>query len=143
MIEIIPLKIMTDKYNQYFIITEDVKKAIASSKIRNGMVTVETKHTTTGITVNESLECLQSDVDVFLAKLIPEDAPYSHNHMLLDYGSTGGNPTGHLKALLTGNHCHFPIVNGEMTGGSAQDIWFCEFDGPSQRTINIIIEGTE
>jgi len=30
MIEIIPLEIMTDKYNQYFIITEDVKKAVAS-----------------------------------------------------------------------------------------------------------------
>ena len=105
------------------------------------MVTVETKHTTTGITVNESLECLQSDIDVFLARLIPEDAPYSHCHMLRDYGSTGGNPTGHLKAMLTGNHCHFPLVDGNMITGSAQDIWFCEFDGPSQRTINIIIEG--
>ena len=41
MIKIIPLEIMTDQYNQYFIITEDVKKAIAASGIRNGMVTVE------------------------------------------------------------------------------------------------------
>ncbi len=143
MIEIMPLQIMTDQYNQYFIITEDVRKAVAASKIRNGMVTVLTKHTTTGITVNESLECLQSDIDVFLSRLIPEDAPYSHCHMLPDYGSTGGNPTGHLKAMLTGNHCHFPLIDGEMTGGSAQDIWFCECDGPSVRTVNIIIEGTE
>ena len=44
MIIVIPLEIMTDKYNQYFIITEDVKKIVASSKIKNGMVTVETKH---------------------------------------------------------------------------------------------------
>ncbi len=143
MIEIIPLHIMTDQYNQYFIITDDVIKAVAASKIRNGMVTVQTRHTTTGITVNESLECLQSDVDVFLSRLIPEDAPYSHCHMLPDYGSTGGNPTGHLKALLTGNHCHFPLADGKLIRGSAQDIWFCEFDGPSQRTVNIIIEGTE
>ena len=143
MIKIIPLEIMTDRYNQYFIITEDVKKAIAESGIRNGMVTVQTKHTTTGITVNEALECLESDIDVFLKRLIPEDAPYSHCHMLPDYGSTGGNPTGHLKALLTGNHCHFPIIDGKMVGGGAQDIWFCEYDGPSQRTVNIIIEGRE
>ncbi len=143
MIKIIPLEIMTDRYNQYFIITEDVKKAIAESGIRNGMVTVQTKHTTTGIAVNEALECLESDIDVFLKRLIPEDAPYSHCHMLPDYGSTGGNPTGHLKALLTGNHCHFPIIDGKMVGGGAQDIWFCEYDGPSQRTVNIIIEGSE
>ncbi|MBQ1568215.1 MAG: YjbQ family protein [Erysipelotrichaceae bacterium] len=141
MIKIIPMEIMTDKYNQYFIITEDVKKIVDASGIRNGMVTVETRHTTTGITVNESLECLQSDIDVFLSRIVPEDAPYSHCHMLRDYGSTGGNPTGHIKAMITGNHCHFPLIDGKLIGGSAQDIWFCEFDGPSQRTINIIIEG--
>ena len=141
MIKVIPLEIMTDKYNQYFIITEDVKKIVASSKIKNGMVTVETKHTTTGIAINEALECLESDIDVFLANLIPEDAPYSHCHMLRDYGSTGGNPTGHLKSMLVGNHCHIPLVDEKLVAGSAQDIWFCEFDGPSQRTINIIIQG--
>ena len=141
MIKIVLLKIMTDEYNQYFIITEDVMKAVAASGIRNGMVTVETRHTTTGITVNEALECLESDIDVFLSRLVPENAPYSHCHMLPDYGSTGGNPTGHLKALLTGNHCHFPIIDGELVAGGAQDIWFCEYDGPSQRTVSIIIEG--
>lgn len=141
MIEIIPLKILTDEYNQYFIITDDVLKAVKNSKIKNGMVTVLTKHTTTGITVNESLECLQSDIDIFLGKIIPEDAPYSHCHMLRDYGSTGGNPTGHLKALVVGNHCHFPIVDGEVIRGGAQDVFFIEFDGPSQRTVNIIIQG--
>ena len=141
MIKVIPLEIMTDKYNQYFIITEDVKKIVASSKIKNGMVTVETKHTTTGIIINEALECLESDIDVFLANLIPEDAPYSHCHMLRDYGSTGGNSTGHLKSMLVGNHCHIPLVDGKLVAGSAQDIWFCEFDGPAQRTINIIIQG--
>ena len=141
MIEIVPLKILTDEYNQYFIITDDVLKAVKNSKIKNGMVTVLTKHTTTGITVNESLECLQSDIDVFLRKIIPEDAPYSHCHMLRDYGSTGGNPTGHLKALVVGNHCHFPIVDGEIIRGGAQDVFFIEFDGPSQRTVNIIIQG--
>ena len=141
MIEIIPLKILTDEYNQYFIITDDVLKAVKNSKIKNGMVTVLTKHTTTGITVNESLECLQSDIDIFLGKIIPEDAPYSHCHMLRDYGSTGGNPTGHLKALVVGNHCHFPIVDGEIIRGGAQDVFFIEFDGPSQRTVNIIIQG--
>lgn len=141
MIEIIPLHYMTDEYNQYLIITKDVEEAIQKSKIKNGMVTVETKHTTTGISVNEALECLESDIDVFLGKLVPEDAPYSHCHILRDYGSTGGNPTGHIKAMLTGNHCHFPLIDGKLVKGSVQDIWFCEYDGPSQRTVNVIIQG--
>ena len=64
-----------------------------------------------------------------------------HRHILRDYGSTGGNPTGHIKAMLTGNHCHFPLIDGKLVKGSAQDIWFCEYDGPSQRTVNVIIQG--
>ncbi|MBR0418859.1 MAG: YjbQ family protein [Erysipelotrichaceae bacterium] len=141
MIEIHELNIDTSEYNQYFLITEEVKKIVANSEIRNGMVTVESKHTTTGITMNEGLECLESDIDDFLKRIIPEDHPYAHCHMLRDYGSTGGNPTGHLKSLIVGNHCHLPLLNGETVIGSAQDIYFCEFDGPSHRTISIIIQG--
>ena len=47
MIKIVPIEIMTDEYNQYFIITDQVKKIVKDSKIKNGMLTVETKHTTT------------------------------------------------------------------------------------------------
>ena len=114
---------------------------MAESGVKNGMVTVLTKHTTTGVTVNESLECLESDIEVFLSRMAPEDFPYSHARMLKDYGSTAGNPTGHLKAYITGNHCHFPIIDGEMVRGGAQDIYFCEFDGPAKRTVLVIVEG--
>ena len=141
MIEIQTIEIFTSEYNQYFVITDKVKEIVANSKIKNGMVTVETKHTTTGISVNEALECLESDIDEFLKRIIPEDHPYAHCHMLRDYGSTGGNPTGHLKAMLVGNHCHFPIVEGKIISGGAQDVYFYEFDGPSQRNINVIITG--
>lgn len=133
---------MTDRYNQFILITKDVEQAAAESGIQNGMLTVITKHTTTGIAVNEALECLESDIDAFLKKIIPEDHPYSHAHMLPDYGSTGGNPTGHIKAHITGNHCHFPIINGELIRGGAQDIYLLEFDGPSaKRKVLIQVQG--
>ncbi len=135
------ITILTKEYNELDVITPQVEQIVARSGMRNGMVTVMTKHTTTGITCNEALECLQSDMEVFLNRLVPEEFPYSHARMLKDYGSTAGNPTGHLKAYLTGNHCHFPLVNGELIRGGAQDVYFCEFDGPSQRTILVMVEG--
>jgi len=119
-------------------ITGEVEKIIREIDFKNGMVTVMTKHTTTGIAVNEALECLESDIDAFLRRLIPEDFSYSHARMLRDYGSTAGNATGHLKAHLTGNHCHFPVIDGEIIKGEAQDIYFCEFDGPACRTVLVI-----
>ena len=136
-----PITILTKTYNEMDLLTRQVEQIVAESGVKNGMVTVLTKHTTTGVTVNESLECLESDIEVFLSRMVPEDFPYSHARMLKDYGSTAGNPTGHLKAYITGNHCHFPIIDGEMVRGGAQDIYFCEFDGPAKRTVLVIVEG--
>lgn len=135
------ISLLTKTYNEYTVITPEVEEIVKKSGIKNGMLTVLTKHTTTGVMVNEALECLESDIDDFLERNIPEDYPYSHARMLRDYGSTAGNPTGHLKSMITGNHCHFPIVNGEVMRGGAQEIYFCEFDGPAHRVINVMIQG--
>ena len=135
------ISLRTKAYNEMTVLTPLVEEIVAESGVCRGMVTVLTKHTTTGVTVNEALECLESDIQNALALFAPEDRPYSHARMLRDYGSTAGNPTGHLKAMLTGNHCHFPVVDGEMIRGGAQDIWFCEFDGPAQRNILVLVEG--
>lgn len=133
--------ILTEKYNQFVRITGEIEAAVRESGIQNGMVNVISKHTTTGIMVNESLECLESDIEDFLGRLAPEDQPYAHARMLRDYGSTAGNPTGHLKAHITGNHCHFIIQDGGLVKGGAQEVYFCEFDGPAKRTVLIQVTG--
>ena len=134
------IRVLTKRYNEFDVITPQVEEIAAQSGVRNGLVTVLTKHTTTGSTVNEALECLESDIETALSLFAPEDRPYSHARMLRDYGSTAGNPTGHLKAMLTGNHCHFIIQDGKLVRGGAQEIYFCEFDGPAQRNILVLIE---
>jgi secondary thiamine-phosphate synthase enzyme len=121
----IPLTILTNKYNQLICITDQVGKAIKESGVQDGFLTVLTRHTTTGILVNEALECVESDIMDFLSRHVPEDFPYVHGRMLHSYGSTAGNPTGHIKSMLVGNHCHFPVVNGDLVRGGAQDIYFC------------------
>ena len=134
------IRVLTRRYNEFDVITPQVEEIAVQSGIQNGLVTVLTKHTTTGITVNEALECLESDIEIALSLFAPEDRPYSHARMLRDYGSTAGNPTGHLKALVTGNHCHFLLQEGKLVRGGAQDVYFCEFDGPAQRNILVIVE---
>lgn len=62
---------LTSEYNQYIVITDEVERAVAESGISEGIVTVISRHTTTGVTVNESLECLESDIEEFLARLVP------------------------------------------------------------------------
>ena len=103
------ITVLTTQYNQWIRITDEIERVMKESGIQNGIVNVISRHTTTGVTVNESLECLESDMSEFLSRLAPEDWPYAHARMLRDYGSTAGNPTGHLKSLMTGNHCHLVV----------------------------------
>lgn len=133
--------LLTTNYNQWIRITDQVETIARESGIKNGIVNVVSRHTTTGILVNEALECLESDMEEFLEQLAPEDRPYAHARILRDYGSTAGNPTGHLKSLVTGNHCHLLLVDGELERGGAQDVYFCEFDGPAKRTIAVQVMG--
>lgn len=141
MVNLKSITILTTEYNQFVLITKEIEDVVKESGVKKGIVNVISKHTTTGITVNESLECLESDIEEFLGRLAPEDWPYAHARMLRDYGSTAGNPTGHLKAHVTGNHCHFIVNDGQIEKGGAQEVYFCEFDGPAKRTILIQVMG--
>lgn len=53
--------IFSDEYNQFVNITPKVSEIVRQSEIKNGMVFVVSRHTTTGILVNEGLECLEED----------------------------------------------------------------------------------
>lgn len=131
----------TKCYNQSILLTEQLRQVVSNSGIKNGLAAVITLHTTTGIGVNENVECLTSDIDQTLMRLVPEDFPYSHARILPSYGSTAGNPTGHIKSMLTGNSCLFPVMNGQLVMGEAQDVFLYEFDGPAVRTVTITVTG--
>ena len=119
----------TQEYNALLPLGERVRELVAASSVTSGVVYVITKHTTTGITVNE------------LSRFFPEGGSYFHNRFLQSYGAMAGNPTGHLKAMVTGNHAVFPVVDGQICLGSAQEIYLAEFDGPQPRTIHVAIMG--
>ena len=133
---------MTDETNKGF----TIKKVDAQNKASlQGAVfrfeQIDGDYTTTGITVNESLPCVEKDLMEMLDRAAPEDYPYHHNHYLRSYGTIGGNAPGHLKSLLTGNHCVFPVVEGRVKLGSAADIYFCEYDGIKNRKYMIYVMG--
>lgn len=135
------VRICADQEFEMIRITDTVRDYVAECGLQNGVVFVITEHTTTGITVNESLRCVEKDIMETLDRLAPENYPYHHNHYLPSYGTIGGNTPGHLKSLLTGNHCVFPIWEGKLKLGDAADIYFCEYDGIKNRKYMIYIMG--
>lgn len=139
------------KHYEFFVTTKDeydtayigdtVKKFIAESGVQNGIVSVVTAHTNCGIIVTEPLDCILSDLNVLLHKLVDDDAEYSHAHFLPTYGRTSANAYGHLRSILVGNSTTLSLVNGKACMGEAQEIVFMEFDGPQARKIFVDILG--
>lgn len=132
---------LSKKPEAYILITNDVHEVVEKSGVKNGLVAVITAHTTTGIIVNEALPCVESDICDMLEKMAPLEENYAHAHFLPSYGATGNNSQGHLKSLVCGNSCMFPVKNGKIVCGSAQDIYLAEFDGPQLRKVFIEVIG--
>lgn len=143
MVKLITITKMSTTECQLIRITDDVRKAVEGSGIKNGVVFIITAHTTTGIMINESLPCLEKDILNTMERIIPTHANYAHNHFLPSYGAIGGNTPGHLKSMLSGNHCVVPLISGNLVLGDAQDIYLAEFDGVQMRKVYIEIMGEE
>jgi len=112
-------------------ITREVADAVAKSGVRRGLCLVHAPHTTAGITVQEGYDPdVVRDILAHLEKNVPERGDYRHAE---------GNSDAHLKSLITGANQVLPIEYGKLQLGRWQAIFFCDFDGPRDRTVWIQI----
>jgi secondary thiamine-phosphate synthase enzyme len=116
-------------------INELVRDAVTESGITSGIATIYVSHTTAGITINENTDPdVTRDLQYLLEKTFPWDDP--------EYQHFEGNTAAHMKASIMGSSSQVIIDKGRLVLGTWQGIYFCEFDGPRERTIHIkIISG--
>ena len=135
------VKVQSRKAEEAIDITPQVDELVAKSGVKNGLVSVMTCHTSSGLLVTEGLPCLEEDILTHFARLLPEDADYHHRRYLDFDGRVGFNAETHLKSILGGIQCSFPIENGKIVRGSRQTIYFMEYDGPLERTYLVQVLG--
>jgi len=117
-----------------FDITDDIVEIIEKSKIHNGIVTVFSIGSTTGITTIEYEPGLIKDIPKLMEKLIPTYQNYNHNETWGD-----GNGHSHLRSALIKTSLTIPLVKSEMTLGTWQQVVFIDFDN-KQRTRRIAVQ---
>ena len=127
-------------------ITPELDRVVAESQLYNGVVMAMTSHTSAGVLVTEGIECLERDILAHLERLAPKEPPegsygYWHNRYLDFDGRLGFNAGDHLKSILGGVNCLFPVENGKVVRGSRQRVYFVEYDGPLARTVFIQVLG--
>ena len=124
------INIQTEKSDQMVDITHQVRAVVRQEKITDGVVLVYCPHTTAGITINEN-----ADPDVVRDLLMRLEEVYPKVHP--GYRHAEGNSAAHLKASTIGASQSIPVAEGRLVLGTWQGIYFCEFDGPRQRTFYV------
>jgi secondary thiamine-phosphate synthase enzyme len=128
------LTVNTRSQTELVDITAEVGRMVAKSGVRQGLCMVYVPHTTAGVTINESADpSVRADLLMVLNQMVPWKADYRHME---------GNSPAHVKSTLVGASQTVAIENGTLVLGTWQGIFFCEFDGPRQRSVHLrILEG--
>jgi secondary thiamine-phosphate synthase enzyme len=126
------ISLNTEQRTQLLDVTVGVTKMVHDSGVHHGVCHLYVPHTTAGIMINEGADPdVARDIAAALDRMAPRDDP-SHRH-------AEGNSDSHIKAALVGSSATVFIVGGRLELGRWQGIFFCEFDGPRERTLRIKI----
>lgn len=129
----VPVK--TKGLNDFVNITGRVEDVVKESKIKNGMIFVNSLHNTAALIIQEDDASISKDLASMLERIAPKDGKYSH-----DYEGSE-NAAAHLKANLLGSRVSAPLENGKMILGTWQQIFFVEFFEPRERKVIVTVVG--
>ena len=123
------IEVKTQAREELVDITARVGEELLASGVKDGICYVFVPHTTAAVTINESADpSVKEDILMTLRKIVPDSLPYRHSE---------GNSPAHVKASLIGSSIKVIIEEGQLSLGTWQGIFFCEFDGPRSRRVFI------
>ena len=128
------VELTTDQRVEIHDITQDVEAVLKNSGISEGLLNVYSRHSTSGVVINENELGLVKDFQLALQKLVPEGAGYQHDRI-------DNNADSHIRSFIIGGSQTIPVENGRLMLGTWQSIFFVELDGPRQRKITVTVMG--
>lgn len=125
------LKVATSKNRDFIDITARVQELVSGSGMRDGMCLVFSPHTTAAVTINENADPdVVSDLLRAYADVVGDESRFRHAE---------GNSGAHALTSLVGPSVTLPVADGRLALGQWQAVYFCEFDGPRQRTVGVYL----
>ena len=136
------ISVVTREEMEFIDLTPALTALVESLGIRDGVLTVQTRHTTTGVMINEHEPLLLNDLKAMFERLVPA-RPYEHD----DFERRTVNLTpdervnghAHCRAALLRTSESVPIVDGALTLGRWQRVFLVEFDGPRRREVSVAL----
>ena len=131
------LTLHTKSRREFVNITQDVKKFVKKSGIKEGICLVNAMHITASVFINDNESGLHNDYEKWLETLAPHEPidQYQHNETGED------NADAHLKRQVMGREVTIAITKGELDFGPWEAIFYGEFDGKRSKRVLVKIIG--
>jgi len=131
---------ITSDRMQLLNITDRVNEIVRKSGVQDGMIHLQSLHTTTAVFINEWQDALIHDVKTFLDQMVVREQYYRHNDP--EYSDCERqNADSHMRGMLMGQTLCLQVRNARVLLGTWQNIMFAEFDGPRNRSLSVQISG--
>ncbi len=126
-------------------LTDEVASFARESKIKDGLVNIQSLHTTAVVLVQENEPLLLEDIKKSLERIAPQNIDYNHDDFsrrtvnMCDDECRNGH--SHCKAVFLPTSVTLNLIDGQMQLGTWQKILFIELDRARPRKIQIQILG--
>ena len=126
--------------------TDLIQTVLQQSGIQDGLIHIQSKHTTAAILMNENEPLVLEDMKRVLERIAPQSETYLHNDFsirtvnMTDQEDRNGH--SHCKAIFLPASQMINIVDGHLDLGRWQRIFLLELDCARQRTISVIAMGS-
>jgi secondary thiamine-phosphate synthase enzyme len=131
---------ITNDRMQLLNITDRINELIRKSGVRDGIIHLQSLHTTTAVFLSEWQDALLHDVKVFFDEVVARDQYYRHNDPEHS-DCERQNADSHLRGMIMGQTLSLQVRNAAVLLGTWQSIVLAEFDGPRSRSIAVQICG--
>ena len=126
------LRVRSQEREQLVEFTGEVRRRLKESGAQDGICVLYVQHTTAGLTINENADPdVPRDMLHALRTLIPQHG--------MDFRHGEENSDAHIKTSLVGTSVTVPFHDGELLLGRWQGIFLCEFDGPRERQVIMML----
>jgi len=141
--EIIKLKTATTL--DFIDITDKIQKILKNVKIKNGIINIQSLHTTMAIIVNEAEPLLIGDMKKMLNRIAPRTIEYMHdNFEIRTVNMCDGeckNGHSHCKSVHLPTSQMLNVVRNKLQLGKWQRVFAIELDRSRPRKVALQIVG--
>jgi secondary thiamine-phosphate synthase enzyme len=131
---------ITNDRLQLINVTDRINEIVRKSGVRDGIVHMQSLHTTTAVFINEWQDALLHDVKTFLEDVVRRERGWRHNDP--EYSDCERqNADSHMRGMLMGQTLCLQVRNSEVLLGTWQSIILAEFDGPRSRSMSVQVSG--